>query len=111
MSEASIAAGGNTLSDAFDIRLLKSLAMTVKCTFNGLATAGIGVEILTSPDGVNYDTEAWASTGLEPTFSAGASVQKTSNIDALPAFFKVKVTNNDGAQAVTNVAVTATKVE
>lgn len=111
MSEASIGASGSALSPAFDIRLLKSLALTVKCTFDALATLGIVVEILTSPDGVNYDTEPWASTGLEPTFSAGNAVQNTSNIDAKPAFFKMKITNSDTGKAVTLVEVIATKVE
>lgn len=111
MSEASIGAAASALSDAFDIRLLKSLALTVKCTFHASAVLGIVVEILTSPDGVNYDTEAWASTGLQPALVAGAAVQKTSNIDAKPAFFKMKITNSDVAQAVTLVEVIATKVE
>jgi len=111
MSEASIAATGDAESTVLDMRNLRKLALSIACTFHASATAGITVEILTSYDGVNWDTEAWASSGLAPALSAGNAVQKTSNIDGLPAFMKVKVTNNDTGQAVTLVEVNVTKVE
>lgn len=110
LTHASLAAGADITSSVLDMRNLTEIALTIACTFNGAASNGITVEIFTSYDNVHWDTEAWADIGLEPALVAGA-VQITNNIDGLPAFMKVKITNDDGAQAVTLIEATVTKVE
>jgi len=108
----SLAPSGTTTSNAIDLRNFESASITVKGDFAVGATDGMTVEIFTSPDNVNYDVDAWASTGLEPDFVANTTKQKTTNLDTEPiSYAKVKVTNDDAVKSLANLSVVITKVE
>jgi len=108
---SSIGAGGEVHADV-DCRYFKALAVTVKVTYNASATAGVRVYLLSSWDGTNFDSENTtdAFTYFDPSFSAGATVQKTVNVDALPRFIRVLVRNLDGSYATGAVEVWVTWV-
>jgi len=110
LTDASLSASADNTSEVLDCRNLSDIVLSVACTFNAGAGSGCRIDVLTSYDNVNWDTEAWASTGLAPTFSAGDAVQNSSNIDVKPAYIKIKITNLDGGQAITLIEITATKV-
>lgn len=102
----------STTSEAIDLRKIESAAITVKGDFALGATDGMLVEIFTSHDGINFDNDAWADTGLEPDFVANTTKQKTSNLDTEPiSYIKVKVTNLDAVKSLANLIVVVTKVE
>ena len=101
---------GNSESNPVDLRNVESATLTISGDFDVAAVLGMTVEIFTSPDGINWDTDPWASTGLEPSIVAAGTGQKTSNLDAIPAFMKVKITNND-ALALGNVYARLVKLE
>lgn len=108
---ASLVGGASIESSVIDLRGVDSGVLTVKGDFHAAAIAGMLVEILSSPDGINFDNDPWASTGLEPTFAAGQTKQKSSNLDLLPAFIKVKVTNLEAIEALGNLYVDLTKLQ
>jgi len=89
----SIAPLASFTSPTVDLSQTRSGVLTVMGAFNALAVLGMKVEIFTSPDGVNWDTQAWASTGLEPVLVAGSTEQKSSNLETLPRYMRVKVTD------------------
>ncbi len=96
------------LGDCTEIPLegARTFAITVACTYDGAATAGITVHVRTSVDGVNYDTEDWDS--WTPTgFAAGATIRQTKHYDADVRWAKVLIENLDAAKAVTDIGVTA----
>jgi hypothetical protein len=109
---ASLLGGVSITSPAIDLRNVQSAGLTVKCDFDAAAIAGCTVEIFTSADGVNYDVDPWASTGLEPTFVANTTAQKSSNLDTEPiAFMKIKVTNDELVESLGSLTVKVTRVE
>ncbi|MEM2352452.1 MAG: hypothetical protein QXT26_08610, partial [Thermoproteota archaeon] len=81
--------------------LLKSIALTIKVTYGSTATAGVRVYLLASANNIDFDSENTtdAFTYFEPSFSAGATRQKTVNIDSLPKYLRVLVRNLDTANA------------
>lgn len=98
-------------SDAIDLRNVELASLSVMCDYAVGAVAGSLVEIFTSHDNINYDNDAWASTGLEPALSAGNTKQRTSNLDVEPiSYAKVKITNLDAVKSLANIFVTMTKV-
>ncbi|HUV76236.1 MAG TPA: hypothetical protein VMW00_06295 [Dehalococcoidales bacterium] len=110
LNEATIAAAATTvIGDCDDIDLSHgpaTLALTVEATYNAAATQGIRVHVLTSYDGVNFDTEDWST--WEVNFTAGATIRQTSVYNTDPYIVRVLVENLDPAQAVTGVVITAT---
>lgn len=97
---ASLAAGGEVHAD-LNLALLKSIALTIKVTYGSTATAGVRVYLLASANNIDFDSENTtdAFTYFEPSFSAGATRQKTVNIDSLPKYLRVLVRNLDTANA------------
>ena len=83
-----------------------ALAITVACTYNVAAVAGIKVHVRTSYDGVSYDTQDWDT--WTPGFVAGGTIQQTKVYDTSPAYLKVLIENLDAAQTVTLVTVQST---
>lgn len=99
-------------SAAIDLRNVELASLSVMCDYAVGAVAGSLVEIFTSHDNINYDNDAWASTGLEPALSAGNTKQRTSNLDVEPiSYAKVKITNLDAVKSLANIFVTMTKVQ
>lgn len=96
-------------SDVVDLAQIRNAALTIKGDFAAGAVLGMRVEIFTSPDNINWDTQAWADTGLEPTLVANTTQQKTSNLDTLPRYMRVKVT--DLELGIGNLFVTLTAIE
>ena len=107
----SIAPAASVTAAEIDMRNFEAAALTISTGFHPSATLGITVEIFTSPDGINWDVDPWASIGLEPTFVAGGSAQKTSNLDTVPLFMRVKVTNLDASYGTVGTAGVLTKLE
>ena len=85
---------------------VSSLAITVGCTYNPAAVAGIRIHVRTSYDGVNYDTVDWDA--WNPGFVAGGTIQQTKVYDTSPAYIKVLIENLDAAQTVTLLTVEST---
>jgi hypothetical protein len=108
---ASILGGISIESSPVDLRGVKSGVLTVTGTYDAAAIAGMSVEIFSSTDGLTFDDDAWASTGLEPSFVANQTKQRSSNLDLLPAFIKVKVTNLEAIEALGSLVVTLTKLQ
>ena len=107
LNKSSLAAlATTTLADCQAINMMiakTGLAITVACTFDPAAVAGIRVHVRSSYDGTNFDTQDFDS--WIPTFSAGATIQVTKVYDASTGYLKVLIENMDAAQAVTNISV------
>jgi hypothetical protein len=104
-----IAAATSVLADCAAIDLTggqSSLALTIGCTYNAAAVAGIRIHVRTSFDGVTYDTVDWDT--WTPGFVAGATIQQTKVYDVSPAYLKILVENLDLAQTVTLVTAEST---
>ena len=110
-STQSLAPSGTQTIGPFDLRNVSALALTIGCIFDALATAGISVEAFTSADNIIYDVDPYASTGLEPTFVAGGTAQKTSLIDTPVRFIKFLITNLDAVKGTTGRPGNITKLE
>lgn len=110
LSNVIIAASGSKLTSSLDLADAKLLAITIRCKYHGSASTGITVYVYTTPDDKNWDTDELTS--FEPSFSAGATKQKTVYIDPDAQEMQFKVTNKDTGEVVSNVelwAVTTTE--
>ncbi len=85
---------------------ISDVSLTVKCSYNKNANAGVKVHVLASIDGINYDTEDL--TTLDIPFKKGQTISKTVTLDAEVMFIKVSVENMDRSHSVTDINVTAT---
>jgi hypothetical protein len=71
-------------------------------TFGASINADATVDLFYSPDGSNWDTIAYTSWSI--AYTAGATVQKTVNVDPPEhGFLKIKVTNGSSADVITAV--------
>ena len=106
---SSISAGGSVSADV-DCRYFTKLSVSIKVTYSSSATDGVRVYLLASWDGSNFDSENVndAFAFFEPSFSAGATRQKTINVDALPRFIRILVRNLDSSHATGHVEVWVT---
>lgn len=91
----------------------KQLVFTIAGTFAATAAAtGLRLQVFYSPDGTNWDTDAYAT--IEPTFTASSSTsqtkQKSRPVTAVPGYYKCNVVNLDGTNLATSILVTATEV-
>lgn len=98
MFQASVAPASTGVGTAKELKNNKGIAVSARCDFNASATAGALIWLEASPDGINWDslTDKFVI-GLEPTFAAGATVQRTTLVDSLPKFIRVKAQNLDAA--------------
>jgi len=92
---------------------VKQLAFTVAGTFAATAAApGLRLQVFYSPDGTEWDTDAYAI--IEPTFTASQGTaqtkQKSRPIQAVAGYYKCNVVNLDGTNHATAVKVTAIEV-
>lgn len=100
-----IAGGATETSDVIDLGLSGYLALTIRVTYDGGATAGVRCDVFTSPDNTNWDTDTYAE--FSPAFTAGATKQKTVLVDPTARYIRVNVVNLDGANATGAVVLTA----
>jgi len=77
----------------------RAVAVTVKATYNASATKGVKFEVYRSQNGTDWDTVTDDSYPLP--FTAGATVQETETIGAVPPYVRVKILNLDGTYAAT----------
>lgn len=75
------------------------MAITLKATYNPSATTGVRLDVLYSPDGVNYDTDT-DDTYTHP-FTAGQTKQKTYIVTIIHPYVKLRVVNLDTTYDVT----------
>ena len=101
---ASIPASGKFKTSAIEVYRARTLTATVRVKFNASATSGARLNVYTSPDGKNWDTEAYAQGNI--TVDAGETEQKTFTIDSPEAGNVVyEVENLDSTYTLTDVAV------
>jgi hypothetical protein len=104
---SSIAAGGYTDSDV--LTLPKESAVSIVATYGSTATSGVRVYILAANDSsassIDSENTTDAFTYFEPSFAAGATRQRTVNLDSLPKYCKILVRNLDGSVATGAVKV------
>jgi len=84
--------------------IYSGLVITCRCTYNSAATAGVRVRVLYSGDGTNFDSLEDADAEgnyFAPTFSAGATRQRTAIFSLLTRYARIRVTNLDTTYAVT----------
>lgn len=81
-------------------------AITVECTFGKKADAPLRLHVLSSPDGMKYDTSDLHTFDLPA--NAGKTCRKTFTFSADVRFIKVQVENRSKGEPVSNVNVTAT---
>lgn len=105
----SLAPLGDVTTDVIDLDQIREAALTIRGDFDALAVKGMKVEIFTSPDNVLWDTQPWASTGLEPVLNAGSTEQRTSNLRTIPRYLKIKVT--DLEKGIGNLSVILMDIE
>lgn len=82
------------------------LTLTVEVTYNALAISGVRVHVLSSYDGINFDTADYDT--WDVNFVANGTVRQTKPYDVLPAYMKVQIENRDLAQPVTALNVEST---
>jgi hypothetical protein len=83
------------------------LAVTVEATYHALAGTGVKVHVLSSYDGVIYDTVDWDSWNVGG-FVAGATVRQTKDYETHPYILKVRIENLDAVRPATDIKVTVT---
>ncbi len=82
----------------------RTITITVRLTCGSSIDQDITVGVYYSPDGRNWDTQAYTS--FDITYSAGNTVQRTVNIDPPEhGFMRVKITNNSSADTLTDVSM------
>lgn len=103
--KAIIAASGSVYSPN-DVPLVRArtLSLTGKVTYGASINADTTVYVYYSPDGRNWDTEAYTSFAL--AYSAGNTVQRTVVVDVPEhGYIRTKLTNGSSADTVTDVVV------
>lgn len=102
--KATIPASGTAYSSSIQLIRTRGLSITGRCTFNASGTKDATVKIFYSPDGTNWDTDAYASFTL--AVDAGNTVQSTSYA-VMPehGYAKFAVSNGDTSYSITDVKV------
>ena len=104
-TSSSIAASGSYEAGPLDLSAGVGLAVTTKLTFNASATAGALMDVLSSVDNTNFDSIPFNET--EVTLTAGGTVIVSTAISSSIKYLKVKIKNQDSAQTITDVTVSA----
>jgi len=112
ISLSSLGAGAtSSLNDCslVDLRDVVGCSITVKCTHNASATKALLVQLVSSPDGINFDTVDAVKdyNAFEAHLLQGQASQKTASVIDDIAYLKVKLINQDTTYAVTNIEVYA----
>lgn len=75
------------------------MAVSLKTAYDASATAGVRLDVLHSPDGINYDTDT-DDTIIHP-FAAGTTKQKTYTILGVHPYIRLAIVNLDATYATT----------
>ena len=86
---------------------LTTLALTVEATFTSNASSSARIHVLTSFDGLNYDTIDYLQQ-VVLTCTPGETVRKTFEVKPIVKYLKVRVENSDTSEPVKNLSVYAT---
>lgn len=101
---ASLAASATQIIGNFHTGKCRTLSVSAKGTYHASATSGITIKFYIDHPDIGVDTEPFTS--FVPTLSAGNKVQRSALIDVPEgANVLVKITNDDGTYAVTELAV------
>ncbi len=97
-----------SLEDSPPISLssVSEVFLTAECRHTRRAKKPIRIHVRASYNGINYDTSDLFS--FDNDFKAGGIARKTLKLDKKVPFIKVLIENPEGAQAVSDVKVTAT---
>jgi len=99
-AKTTIAAGGSSESTSQDVSNAAGILLTLNVTFPATVTADkeVTLEIFSSPDGTNFDSEPLHTAGL---ITAASTTKQISIPVAMEAkYIKVKVINNDPSYSV-----------
>lgn len=94
-SRQSIVAGGSYTSSSFNLDAIKALVAGMQVVFGGTPDGNAKLEILTSPDNINWDTVAY--TQFEVDYTASQTLMKSIPVNVDAAYAKIKITNLDSA--------------
>jgi hypothetical protein len=117
LEKTSLASGESTrIADCYPAISLEpgqNMTLTVECTYDVSATAGLCTHVFTSYDGQSWDTEEQQDTIGDPVFAPlplrpGNTVRQTRDIDLGARFVKVTVENPDPHWPVTDLKVVVT---
>ena len=100
--ESIIKVSGTTRSPgAISLVKARTLSITTRLIFNGSGTVDATINLYYSPDGSNYDTEAFATWDL--TVDVGATVQRTVVLDVPEhGFIYASIVNGDSSYTLTS---------
>jgi len=103
--------GAGAATDLDDCPLIgtenvNSLTLTVECSYDAGATAGLRVKVFPSYDGLHCDTEPIEI--FDNCFRAGQLCRRTVPLDPVLKFAKVVLENLDETNAVSDVKIVAT---
>jgi hypothetical protein len=104
LDNVTVAAGGSVDVDVATDGLYSGMLVTCRAKYDPAATAGVRVRCLYGFDGVNFDTPEDADAEgnyFEPSFSAGATRQRSVIFPLLTPYVRIRVTNLDTARPVT----------
>ncbi|MBN2377437.1 MAG: hypothetical protein JXD22_13630 [Sedimentisphaerales bacterium] len=103
-----LAPGGKTsLDDSPPLCLghIERVAITVECAYESNATKPVQLHIVSSADGLTYDTSDLYTFELD--LQCGQTARKTFELDTKVRFIKVIVENRDKSESVSNISITA----
>lgn len=105
INESSIGAGGSVSKDLEPRSLINvdELAVTIRVTYPVGMTAGVTVNLYSTPDGANWDTDVY--TTFAPSFAANSTKQKTFLVEVCVKNLRIEVVNGDVANVTGAVKV------
>ncbi|MFC1737584.1 hypothetical protein ACFL1G_00860 [Planctomycetota bacterium] len=109
LSVNALAAGRTTpLADVPPVSLshIRRLAITAQCTYSKNASGGLRLHVVSSPDGIIYDTLDYLTVNVKAL--PGQQVRKTFVVDPAVRFIKVLAENMDASEPLADLKITAT---
>ncbi|MFC1739398.1 hypothetical protein ACFL1G_10165 [Planctomycetota bacterium] len=88
------------------LQAASNLALTIECNYNAEAKAGLRMHIISSYDGINYDTTDLYT--FDNVLQPGRLARKTFHLESKAKFITVLVENLDENESVSDVKITAT---
>ena len=96
------------MTDAIPVSLshITRVALTAECTYSSKAKQGARIHVVSSPDGIHYDTTDLYT--FDSDFNPGQKVQRTFDLDTHVRFIKILMENLDQNEIVSEVKVSVT---